>query len=266
MESTQLREQISAAHAYEELFVPALFQPWAPLTVQAANIGPGDDVLDVACGTGVVTREAARLAGASARIAGLDLTPGMLAVAETITPDVEWQHGNAIDLPFPDQSFDAVVSQFGLMFFPDRGQSLREMRRVLRPGGRVAVTVWDDLDNNPTYAQEVALLNRMAGQAAADAIRIPYVLGNTNELEQMMRAAGFADIRIETSKDMARFPNIQTAIDADLRGWLPIMGVILDEPLIQAILAEAEQIFGRYVNAKGEFVFPVSAHIIRATR
>ena len=112
--------QIAAATAYEEFFVPALFREWAPRVVDAAQILPGHRVLDVACGTGVLAREAAGRARPTGVVAGLDLNPGMLVVARQLAPAVEWRHGTAESLPFPDHSFDAVVSQFGLMFFRQR--------------------------------------------------------------------------------------------------------------------------------------------------
>jgi ubiquinone/menaquinone biosynthesis C-methylase UbiE len=98
-------------------------------------------VLDVACGTGVVAREAARRVGPAGAVAGLDRNEGMLAVARRMAPGIAWRHGLAEALPFPDGAFDAVICQFGLMFFEDRGKALGEMWRALRPGGRLAVAV-----------------------------------------------------------------------------------------------------------------------------
>lgn len=120
MSESTLQAQTAAANAYEALFVPALFGQWAPIVVDAAYIQPDQRVLDVACGTGILAREAASRMGSTGHVAGIDPSPGMVAVARHLTPTIEWHEGVAESLPFPDQSFDAVVSQFGLMFFTDR--------------------------------------------------------------------------------------------------------------------------------------------------
>jgi SAM-dependent methyltransferase len=190
MREPVLQDQIDAAGAYEALFVPALFGQWAPKVADAAQIRPGQRVLDVACGTGILARELSSRTGASGRVAGIDPDAGMIAVARELAPAIEWREGNAESLPFPDQSFDAVVSQFGLMFFTDRRQALHEMWRVLAPGGRLAVAVWDSLENIPAYATEVALLEQVAGRRAADALRAPFVLGNRMDLARVFSAAG----------------------------------------------------------------------------
>src|SRR5215471_13936219 len=131
--------QIDAGHAYQNLFVKALFAEWAPKMIEAARVRQGQRVLDLACGTGVLAREAALRVGAKGSVVGLDANSGMLAVAATIAPTVEWQHGIAESLPFADESFDAVVCQFGLMFFSDKVRALREMFRVLNHRGRLAL-------------------------------------------------------------------------------------------------------------------------------
>jgi SAM-dependent methyltransferase len=163
MSGSDLQAQITAAKAYEEFFVPALFGEWAPRVAAAVRIRTGDHVLDVACGTGVLAREAASQVGPSGFVAGVDTSAGMLAVARTVAPRIEWREDKAEALPYPDQRFDAVVSQFGLMFFSDRRRALTEMQRVLKRGGRLAVAVWASLDSSPAYAAEVDLLEHMAG-------------------------------------------------------------------------------------------------------
>ena len=190
----------------------------------------------------------------------------MLAVAERLAPTVEWKQGTAESLPYPDRSFDAVVSQFGLMFFTDRRKALREMVRVLRPGGRLAVAVWDTLENSPAYPVEVALLERIAGPSAAEALRAPFVLGDPRELTALFESAGVASIRITTRTGTARFPCIRSMVEADLRGWLPVMGVQLKEEQIRRILEESESALLRFVTEQGQVVFESPAHIITGTR
>ena len=262
MEITVVKEEIAAATAYENLHVPALFRQWAPRVVEAAQIRPGSRVLDVACGTGVLAREAALRSGDEGRVAGLDASPGMLAVAKRLAPGIEWREGAAESLPYAADSFDAAVSQFGLMFFQDRTQALREMLRVLVPGGRIAVAVWESLHHSQAYPIEVDLLERIAGEPAANALRAPFVLGDREELTTLFRDAGVASVEIVTHTGTARFPSIRTMVEADLRGWLPVMGVVLTEEQIEHILNEAEQALCQYVTANGTVEFDSPAHIV----
>lgn len=262
MNETVSKEEIAAAAAYEKLHVPALFQQWAPRVIEAAKIHPGQRVLDVACGTGILARETARVLGDEASIAGLDASPGMLAVAKQIAPEIAWQQGLAESLPYQTASFDAVISQFGLMFFQDRQTALAEIMRVLAPGGRVAIAVWESLDNSQAYLTEVALLERLAGQQAADALRAPFVLGNRSELTALFQAAGLTSVEVLTHHGTARFPSIRIMVEADLRGWLPVMGVELSEQQIESILQEAEQALSEYVTPQGTVAFDSPAHIV----
>jgi SAM-dependent methyltransferase len=264
--NAQWQAQIAAAQAYEDLFVPALFSHWAEAIAAAADVTAGKRVLDVACGTGILARRLASLTGSSQSIVGLDLTPGMLEVARRVAPAIHWQQGSAEDLPFTDGSFDAVVSQFGLMFFSDRVQALRELLRVLVPGGRLAIAVWDSIDNIPAFADELALMQRIAGRDAADALRSPFVLGASGELEQLARDADIREASVATHRALARFPSIRSLVEADLRGWLPMVGVVLDENTIQRVLAEAEIALRNYAGTRGELVFEISAHVLSGAR
>lgn len=253
---------IAGAEAYEALFVAGLFQEWAPRVADAGGVRSGQRILDVACGTGVLAREATDRVGTSGSVVGLDADAGMLAVAERLAPTGEWHQGTAEALPFADASFDVVMSQFGLMFFSDRSQALREMCRVLKPGGTLAVAVWDTLANNPAYAADVELLDRTAGRSAGDALRAPFVLGDRTELAALFADAGLASATIETTVGKGRFPSIRTMVEADLRGWLPLMGVALSEAQIEHILSEAEVALGPYRRADGTVEFESAAHVV----
>ena len=257
---------IETATAYEALFVPALFRQWTTIVADAAHIKSGDRVLDVACGTGVLAREAAARAGQTGRVVGLDPHAGMLAVAKSVSPVIDWEQGTAEALPFPDRSFDAVVCQFGLMFFTDRDRAVREMLRVLAPGGRCAVAVWDTLENVPAFAALVALLDRIAGTAAGDALRAPFVLGDRQALAALFSGAGAGHVNVATRQGTARFPSTREFVEAEIKGWLPVMGVTLPEPTINRILAEAENVLARYATPAGGLAFDVSAHVVSSRK
>jgi hypothetical protein len=148
------------------------------------------------------------------------------------------------------------------MFFEDRLEALREALRVLHPEGRLAVAVWDSLENIPAYAAEVALLERLAGAPAADALRAPFALGNVQDLLALFADARVESAEVATGQATARFPGVRVMVEADLRGWLPVMGVVLPEEQIACILEEAEHVLAPYVIADGTVAFKASAHIV----
>lgn len=257
---------VQAAWSYERLHVRALFQQWAEPVLAAAGVTTGDSVLDVACGTGVVARAAHTRVGPEGSVAGLDIDRGMLAVAESLDPDVRWVEGSADHLPFDGDRFDAVVSQFGLMFFPDPVLALREMLRCAKPDGSVVVAVWDALERSQAYPIAVDLLARKAGTAAAEALRAPFTMGDTNTLRALGREAGASNVSISTVHGTAVFPSVRSMVEADLRGWLPIMGVVLDESLIASILHESERALREFVAPDGTMRFGAPAHIVVVQR
>lgn len=160
-EQRQLRG--TGAEMYERGLVPAIFAPWAAVLIKQAALQRGERVLDVACGTGVVARLAAKPVGSTGRIIGLDKDAERLAVACSLPPvpgvSLEWQESNALAMPFADASFDALLCQQGLQFFPDRPAALREMHRALVPGGRLILSVWGSLEQCPGYAALVGALS-----------------------------------------------------------------------------------------------------------
>ena len=266
MSDPKLQDQIEAATAYEELFVPALFRQFAPKVADAAGVSPGERVLDVACGTGVLAREILKRVGPTGRVSGVDLVAGMIEVAREIAPAIDWREGKAEALPFSDESFDAVVSQFGMMFFTDPAQAIREMLRVLKTRGRFAVAVWDTLHNIPAYEAADELLQRTLGQQASDALRAPFTLGDRDELSKMFSEAGAQSLDVTTHSGTAEFPSIRTMVEADLRGWLPVMGVNLSEEQISQTLEEAEAALAAYATSDGQVRFHLSAHIVSGKR
>ncbi len=249
----------TAAEIYDAFFVPALFGRWAEPLCDAAEIGPGQEVLDIACGTGATTREAAKRIGAQGRIVGLDCNHGMLDVARARAPAIEWVEGTAEALPFANDTFDAVLCQFGLMFFDDRAKALTEMTRVVRPEGKIALTVWDDVGNSPGYAGMIGLIEDMFGRTAADALRAPFVLGDRQAFQNLLNEGGMVDVTVETVTGTARFDSIREWVRMDVRGWT--LSDYIDDAGFEALVAAAERKLARFAAADGSVAFPAPAHI-----
>lgn len=254
----------SAADVYETFFVPALFGEWAPRIADAARLAASDDVLDVACGTGVVAREALARVGPGGSVTGLDRNPDMLAVAARVTPGITWREGMAEDLPFDDESFDAVLSQFGLMFFEDQVAALTDMHRVLRPGGRLVVAVWDSLERSPGYQAVTALLQQLFGTSIADAMRAPFTLGETANVYRLFDEAGVKDATLQTVTGTANFPSIDAWVHTDVKGWT--LADLIDDAQYALLEAEARKELARFADSDGRVSFASPAHLVSAIK
>jgi ubiquinone/menaquinone biosynthesis C-methylase UbiE len=258
------RGQVSsnAAKVYEEFYLPALFAEWTPRVIAAAGIQRGQWVVDVACGTGVLAQAVADRIGTSGLTVGVDINEGMLNIAREKAPEVEWHQAPAEALPLDDDSFDRVVCQFGLMYFDDQRAALEEMMRVLRPGGSLAVVVWDKLENSPAYAAEEQLFQRVLGEEYAD--ETPYSLGDLKVLQQLFASADISGVKIRTHEGTARFSSIDDWIYTDVKGWT-IDDEIEDEKY-KRLLREAQQELACFVNPEGTVTFSTLAHIATASK
>lgn len=252
--------ETTAAEVYEEMFVPALFRDAAQKLVTMAGTRPGQRVLDVGCGTGIVARLAADRAGGPGTVTGVDLNEGMLAVAQRIAPELEWRRGDATSLPFADDDFDVVLSQFALMFFTDREAAAREMVRVTRPGGRVLVSVWDGIENNPAFATLGDLAEARFGEEVAAVLRSPFAMGDPAALVETFRAAGIAEPEVRTVPHAARFPSVRSWLYMEAKGS-PI-GAMLDDRGLEAFLDELEPRFAHLADRDGRARLTLSAHIL----
>ena len=255
----------SPGEIYQREMVPASFARWAPDLVDLGAVRPGQRVLDVACGTGVVTRIAAERVGPSGRVAGLDVNADMLAAARAASPGarIEWYEGSALALPFLDGSFDIVVCQQGLQFFPDRVAGLREMRRVLTAGGRLALSCWRSVEHQPGMrALEEALARHVGAQQAASP---PLSLGERETLRGLITAAGFRDVRIRAEVRTARYASADRFVRMRIEGAPTMMGVLATRgsDVVAAIVSEVAQTLREYVDDEG-LAFPQAAHIATA--
>jgi ubiquinone/menaquinone biosynthesis C-methylase UbiE len=190
------------AERYDSVMVPVIFQPWAREMLRRQPPSAGDRILDLACGTGAVTREVARQDIIPSRLAGVDMSAGMLAVAASKAEDAgikaEWFEADAGSLPFAGDAFDLAYCQQALQFFPDRVGALHELRRVLAEGARVAFCVSRDLSENPLLRAQSAALEKHAGEEAGAAVRAICQLSDPEKIRSDFEAAGFRDISVET--------------------------------------------------------------------
>ncbi len=254
----------SAAEVYDEFFLPALFNAWAPRVVAAAQVQPGMRVLDVACGTGVLTLEAAKAVSPNGAAVGVDLNPAMLSVARRKAPEIEWREAPAEALPFGVHDFDAVISQFGLMFFKDQRAAIGEMWRVLRPGGRLVIAVWDALENTPGYAVVTSLLGRLFGDAIADLLKAPYTLGDPEALRSLLSGSGATNPQVRQVAGEARFPSIRSWMHTDVRGWT--LADKLDDEQYERLVSEAEKELQPFVRPDGTVLFEHPALLASADK
>jgi ubiquinone/menaquinone biosynthesis C-methylase UbiE len=254
---------LEAAEAYEATFVPRLFRDWTPFIVDAARIAPGQRVLDVACGTGVVAREVADRFGADVTIVGVDLNEAMLTVAGRRRPDIEWRQGDVAALPFPDGSFDVVLCQAGLMFFPDARQALGEMARVATPAGVVAAQVWDRMEAQVGYLPFAEVAARYAGPEAMDVIGTYFKLGDVDALRALFASSGLEVTAVQTHSTRMRFDSIDDFVTSEVEATP--LAEQLDDDVYRSIREDSREALSQFVEDDGVAI-PVSGHVVTARR
>ncbi len=265
MKSLDQSQTPTPAEVYESCFVPAFFERWGPVVSAAASITSGQSALDVACGTGALTRAVVERVGPKGSVVGLDPNPEMLAVARRQVPDAQWREGRAESLPFPGDSFDAVVSQFGFMFFEDQPKALREMMRVLRPGGRLAVAVCDALDHSPGYAVLAELLHRLFGEAVAESFRAPFRLGDRERLLDLSRRSGIGQVEVSRHEGEVRFDSVESLVFTE-RACVWTLGGLLDDEQFATLLKSAEESLRPFIQSDGAVSLLMPALILTATK
>ena len=213
---------------YDRCLGPFIFEPYARDLPARLALVPGARVLELACGSGRLTRHLLAALPEGATLTATDLSAGMLAQAQlALGADlrVSWRETDATALPFANGSFDAVACQFGLMFFPDKALGLHEMHRVLAPGGRLAVSVWDSRDANPFAAESTRVVNRFFPDDPPAFYDVPFGMHDRAALTALAEGAGFTDVRV-TALPMAG--ESATALDA-------ATGFVRGSPLVTAL-------------------------------
>jgi ubiquinone/menaquinone biosynthesis C-methylase UbiE len=260
--------QASFPEMYEKALVGPLFRPWADLTLDEIGLRPGDRVLDVACGTGTVARQAKARLGDAGTVVGVDVSGPMLAVARRAAPNIDWREGDAAALPLRDgEQFDVVICQQGLQFFADRCSPVREMYRALAPGGRVAVSTWRPDDEIP-FGRE---LRRIAEHHLGPVIDRRHCFGETGPLEAVLRDAGFRDVQSKTLSTVVRFADGTVFVHMNamaLVGMSQAGKTLSDEQrqhLVQLITKDSEAVRQHYTDGEG-LAFEIRSNIARGTK
>lgn len=265
MDDLSVDEMEAIARSYQEFLVPAIFEDCANRVLDAAKPDPGDRVLDVACGTGVVARAAADRAGPEGDVVGLDMNPGMLSVAEELAPELDWRQGTAEELPFEAQSFDIVACQLSLMFFEDKHAAIQEMRRVLKSDGRLVVTVFDSVDQIPAYERMIDIYDAVSDEDVAEFLRAPFSLSDTDDLRTLFSECGFTSPRVSTQELNASFPNVRTLVLADVKGWFPLAGIEFDDGQVEEVVRRAQSALEEYIGDEGRVTVGMPAHFVTST-
>ena len=198
----------SPARVYEDFLVRWQLRPWTAVLLAEAAILPGERILDLAAGTGIVAREAAPFVGVGGRVVALDINPAMLAVGRSLPEpagaSIEWLEGDAAALPLLDATFDAVLCQQGMQYFVDRSGAAAEVRRVLVSGGRALLVVWRALAHNPVQEALNAAGQCRVGVAL---LATAFGLGDADEVARLFESAGFADVSVTGRELVVVFPS-----------------------------------------------------------
>jgi ubiquinone/menaquinone biosynthesis C-methylase UbiE len=257
---------LKAAELYERCPARYILGPWAPLLVDVSNLAQGERVLDVACGTGVVARIAAKRVGPTGRVVGVDLNPGMIAVAQSLAVPVgariEWLERSALDLRLEDASFDAVLCQQGLQFFPDKLVALKEMRRVLDRGGRLALSVWNGTGLYNNVVGDV--LARFVGNEVAVRFNASRQVPAAEDLRSLASEAGFSAVDVRVSRIDVHLPRLDKFV-LDHLAATPVASAIAaaDPETRKKVGASVMEQLRRYADGDG-ITYPEESHVLTA--
>jgi SAM-dependent methyltransferase len=254
--------------AYERHLVSAFFAACAEHLLDLVAVGPGDRVVDVACGTGIVARRAAARVGPAGAVTGTDVNDEMVAVARQADTGgtVRWERADAVALPVADGAADVVLCQQGMQYLPDRPAALAEARRVLRPGGRLGVAVWRSTAHQPGFAALAGALERAGGPVAGDIMRTPFRGPDADVLRPLLAGAGFADTHARIGVIAVRFPSARDFLARQVAAS-PLVAVVgaLAPDRVAAIEEEVDRALAPFVDDDG-VTFPMETWLLRAQR
>jgi SAM-dependent methyltransferase len=257
----------TTAEAYERHMVPGMFAHWTELVVGLVPPQPTDHVLDIACGTGIGVRVASRFVGSTGKVVGVDIDPGVIEVARRLTQatgiPMEWHCADALQVPFKDATFDLCFCLQGLQFFPDRHAGLAEIRRILKPSGRLAASIWGPLEYNMGHYAVVQALESQGVDASAAKRACSF--SNPDDIRDAATRAGFSRMQLHTEDGVSHFTSIKSFIDGMTQGSPSTRHAValLPEGGRDEFLKHVTMMLGPYVTS-GELSYPMRTHVLVA--
>jgi ubiquinone/menaquinone biosynthesis C-methylase UbiE len=263
MSEAHLFSSMTFPEIYERILVQPLFRPFAEQLIRRLEPAAGDSLLDIACGTGIVARVGREELGAAARIVGIDAAAPMLAIARSVDATIDWRQGSAASLPVQEgERFSLLACHQGLQFFPDKPAAVREMRRVIAPGGRIAVACWLPLSELPAARE----LNDIAERHVGPISDSRHSFGDPDALEGLLVDGGFKDARIETMSHDVRLGDgaLYARLNAMAVIGMTAKGKAMNESeraeLAGRIAADSQELIARFTR-NGAFLLPLTSNI-----
>jgi ubiquinone/menaquinone biosynthesis C-methylase UbiE len=262
------------AEMYEQFYGPGIFQPMTELFVRYAAPKLGEHVLDMACGTGLVARHVAPLVGNSGKVVAIDINPAMLEVARRKpVPEgapIEWREGDAVTIELPDGTFDLVLCQQGLQFFSDKVVALQRLRKALRPGGRIALALWQGIEAQSLVAEfaKIEALHLAPLGVRYDDLLAPFTLGDAKEIQALLESARFSRVSIVPQLIETRFPSPETFARNMEIAYGAVVPAFIQNPsafaeFVNAVERETKDVVRRYVQGNS-VSFPMTTNFILA--
>jgi len=246
---------------HEQYLVPAVYAQWAGRVAEIAEIELGQQVLDVACGTGTLARAAQLETGLTGKVVGLDMSEKMLESARRQSRSIDWQIGDATALPFEKHRFDRVLCQFSLMFIANRVATIKEMLRVCKPGGFVVLASWGPLQLSGAYDMLIKLINKYSGAHAAHKLAIPWALGKSGAMDSLLLSSGVNEYECHERVGQACYPSIRAFIETHLR----LAGEFdkLNEEALREIMNAANKQLFPFLSPRGQLITHLNANIFK---
>lgn len=259
-----------AAERYERIVVPAILGPAARSLVEWSDLRDGERVVDIGCGTGAATQFAAEKVGASGRVAGVDVNAGMIDVAKSVPPVqgavIEWFQNSAYQLPFTEGEFDVALCAQTLQFLEDRPRALTEMHRILKPGGRIAVSLWSDIQKSPYFHAMVQAITKNIGAETAAGLRAAFGLSDSKTIRALLTGVRFKNVKASVKELLLELPKPEDFVPRHVSATPMSTGFYAaSEEARRAVVHDVSKQLAQYETGQGIRV-PFSTHVVMGIR